>query len=63
MSKVDYIVGTHWFRFMDEPIGGRYDGENSNMGLVSEYDVGKSLLYFPFFQILLLYFILFLSLY
>jgi hypothetical protein len=34
-----YVVGTHWFEFTDEPKGGRFDGENSNFGLVSTSDV------------------------
>jgi agarase len=34
-----YVVGTHWFEFTDEPAGGRFDGENSNFGLVSTSDV------------------------
>ena len=29
-----YIVGYHWFRWVDEPKEGRFDGENSNVGLV-----------------------------
>jgi hypothetical protein len=34
-----YVVGQHWFEFTDEPKGGRFDGENSNFGLVSTSDV------------------------
>jgi len=34
-----YVVGQHWFEFTDEPSGGRFDGENSNFGLVSTSDV------------------------
>ena len=33
-----YCVGQHWFSYMDEPAQGRYDGENSNFGLVTEED-------------------------
>ncbi len=29
-----YIVGYHWFRWLDEPKQGRFDGEDSNVGLV-----------------------------
>jgi hypothetical protein len=34
-----WIVGHHWFEYVDEPPGGRFDGENSNFGLVSGADV------------------------
>ena len=34
----DYKVGYHWFSYMDEPPLGRFDGENSNFGLVSNED-------------------------
>jgi len=34
-----YCVGYHWFDYMDEPALGRFDGEDSNFGLVSEEDV------------------------
>ena len=30
-----YCVGYHWFEFVDEPRGGRFDGENGNYGLVN----------------------------
>jgi hypothetical protein len=30
-----YFVGYHWFEYMDEPKGGRFDGENGNYGLVT----------------------------
>jgi hypothetical protein len=33
-----YIVGYHWFAYMDEPKEGRFDGENSNFGLVDNWD-------------------------
>jgi hypothetical protein len=32
------IIGTHWFQYYDEPMGGRSDGEDYNMGLVDIYD-------------------------
>ncbi len=34
-----YFVGYHWFNYMDEPKSGRFDGENSNYGIVNEMDV------------------------
>ncbi len=33
-----WIVGYHWFRWVDEPVDGRFDGEDSNFGLVGEDD-------------------------
>ena len=33
-----YIVGYHWFQYMDEPAEGRFDGENGNTGLVDIHD-------------------------
>ncbi len=33
-----YIVGYHWFAYMDEPPEGRFDGEDSNFGLVDNWD-------------------------
>jgi len=32
------LVGYHWFEFCDEPKEGRFDGENSNYGLVNIKD-------------------------
>ncbi|MDX2110802.1 MAG: beta-galactosidase [Verrucomicrobiota bacterium] len=32
------IVGYHWFQYIDQPITGRSDGENSNYGLVNLQD-------------------------
>ena len=34
-----WMVGDHWFEYVDEPAGGRFDGEDSNFGLVSVADV------------------------
>lgn len=35
-----YMVGAHWFQYIDEPITGRaHDGENANIGLVTIADV------------------------
>ena len=33
-----YIVGHHWFEYYDDPAGGRFDGEDSNFGLVNNAD-------------------------
>lgn len=33
-----YIVGYHWYQYMDQPKEGRFDGENSNLGLVDIQD-------------------------
>lgn len=32
------IVGFHWFEHADQPAEGRFDGENSNFGIVSIND-------------------------
>lgn len=36
--KTPYMVGYHWYCYMDEPKEGRFDGENSNYGLVNGKD-------------------------
>jgi agarase len=33
-----YFVGYHWFEWVDEPKGGRFDGEDGNYGLVNLAD-------------------------
>ena len=33
-----YVVGLHWFRFVDQPATGRFDGEDNNFGLVDITD-------------------------
>ena len=33
-----YFLGYHWFVYMDEPKGGRFDGEDGNYGLVNNDD-------------------------
>jgi hypothetical protein len=33
-----YVIGHHWFAWADEPVNGRWDGEDSNFGLVSNDD-------------------------
>lgn len=40
MSKLPYIVGAWMFQYMDQPAGGRGDGENSNYGIVNGTDDG-----------------------
>ncbi|MBL8231131.1 MAG: beta-galactosidase, partial [Bryobacterales bacterium] len=32
------IIGTHWFQFYDQPMSGRFDGENFNAGLLDICD-------------------------
>lgn len=32
--ELPYVVGYHWFQYTDQPKEGRFDGENSNYGLV-----------------------------
>ena len=32
------MVGDEWFEYVDEPEGGRFDGENNNFGLVNVED-------------------------
>jgi len=39
MAKLPYIIGWDWFQYFDQPPGGRFDGENSNYGIVSIDDV------------------------
>ncbi|QHJ13948.1 hypothetical protein FX988_04229 [Paraglaciecola mesophila] len=35
-----YMVGAHWFQYIDEPITGRaFDGENANIGFVTVTDM------------------------
>jgi agarase len=38
MADSPQVIGLHWFQFVDEPPGGRFDGEDSNWGLVSATD-------------------------
>ena len=33
-----YFVGHHWFEYVDQPVGGRGDGEDNNFGLVTVGD-------------------------
>lgn len=41
---VPWIVGYHWFRWVDQPAEGRFDGEDNNWGLVDERDEPYSVL-------------------
>lgn len=34
-----FIVGYHWFNYIDQPAEGRFDGENNNWGVVNIQDV------------------------
>ena len=34
VAELPFAVGYHWFQYMDQPAQGRFDGENSNFGLV-----------------------------
>ncbi len=36
--ELPYVVGYHWFQYSDQPAEGRFDGENSNFGLVNIRD-------------------------
>ncbi len=38
LVRLPYIIGYHWFEYVDEPAEGRFDGENSNYGLVNIKD-------------------------
>ncbi len=38
LMRLPYCVGYHWFQHNDQPAQGRFDGENSNYGLVKEND-------------------------
>jgi agarase len=38
LVRMPFIVGYHWFEYADEPAEGRFDGENSNYGLVNGQD-------------------------
>ena len=33
-ARFPNVVGAHWFQYCDEPLGGRVDGEDYNMGLI-----------------------------
>ncbi len=38
LAQMPFMVGFHWFEYCDEPAEGRFDGENSNYGLVNIRD-------------------------
>lgn len=38
LLATDWVVGQHWFEHADEPPAGRFDGEDSNFGLVDNRD-------------------------
>jgi len=38
LADIPAVVGYHWFEYTDEPAEGRFDGENSNYGLVDIND-------------------------
>jgi hypothetical protein len=44
LHQAPWVVGDFWFEFVDEPKGGRFDGEDSNFGVVSTGDVPWSVL-------------------
>lgn len=39
VMSLPYILGMHWFEWADEPENGRFDGEDSNYGLVDWQDL------------------------
>ena len=32
------FLGAHWFQWVDQPVSGRFDGENYNIGLIDVTD-------------------------
>ena len=36
--KDSHFVGTHWFQYNDQPLIGRFDGENYNIGFINHRD-------------------------
>ena len=38
LAEAPHLVGLHWFQWVDEPASGRFDGEDSNWGLVAKTD-------------------------
>jgi agarase len=38
LYNASWIVGDEWFEYTDEPAGGRFDGEDSDFGIVSTAD-------------------------
>lgn len=37
-AAVPWVVGWHWFAWVDQPAEGRFDGENNNWGVVNVHD-------------------------
>ncbi len=37
-----YVIGDNWFEYVDEPYNGRFDGEDSNFGILSTSDIPYS---------------------
>ncbi len=37
-ATLPYVIGQHWFQWVDEPVSGRFDGENYNIGWVDVTD-------------------------
>ncbi|MBS1704551.1 MAG: hypothetical protein JST40_01650 [Armatimonadetes bacterium] len=37
LASKPYVIGAHWFQYYDEPMRGRGDGEDHNMGFVDIY--------------------------
>ena len=44
LAKLPYVVGAHWFQMHDEPMFGRGDGEDYNMGLIDIFGKPYSLM-------------------
>jgi hypothetical protein len=38
LLRTSYVVGADWFQYYDEPMRGRFDGENYDFGLVDIHD-------------------------
>ncbi|GIX08058.1 MAG: hypothetical protein KatS3mg115_2461 [Candidatus Poribacteria bacterium] len=38
LMELPFVIGYHWFQYSDQPPEGRFDGENSNFGLVTLQD-------------------------
>jgi len=41
-ASIPALVGTHYFQYVDQPVTGRFDGENYNFGFVSQLDIPYS---------------------
>ena len=37
-ASSDWCIGSHWFQYRDQPLTGRFDGENYNIGFVTITD-------------------------